>query len=274
MIPYAEVIGDPIAHSRSPGIHNFWLEACGLAGDYRATRVAAAELGDYLGRRRADPNWRGCNLTAPLKEAVLPLLDALDGEAEATGAVNCLAPQGDGLTGRNSDVLGIAEALRPFALAGRPAALIGAGGAARAALRHLANAGAAPIRIVARDLEKARSLQSIAAIEIYGFTDAPAAMAGSAAVINATPLGMTHSAPMPEDLLESLPAAAPGAAVLDMVYEPLDTPLLAAARHYGLATIDGLVMLLGQADFAFRLFFGTAPPRERDAELRQRLLSP
>jgi len=238
---YAEVIGNPIAHSKSPAIHRFWLKKLGLDGDYKATLVT--ELDAYFESRRGDPDWRGCNVTAPHKEAVIPLLD----EASPIGAVNCIVREGGRLLGLNTDVEGIVEAVAGAARA--KVVLIGAGGAAKAARAALADAGEI-VSITRQNIEKTELIS------------------GATLIINATPLGMAHAGPMPAKLLAALSSAAPGATVLDMVYEPLETPLLQAARAAGLRTVDGLAMLIGQARRAFRLFFGAEPPAEHDAELR------
>jgi shikimate dehydrogenase len=244
MSSYAEVIGDPISHSKSPAIHGFWLKKLGLEGDYKATLVT--DLNAYFDARRGDPDWRGCNVTAPYKEAVLPFLD----EASPIGAVNCVVREGGRLIGLNTDVDGIAEAL---AGADRGSVvLIGAGGAAKAARAALADAGEI-VSITRQNIEKTELI------------------AGATLIVNATPLGMAHAGPMPAALLAALPSAAHRATVLDMVYDPLDTPLLQAARAVGLRTVDGLAMLIGQARRAFRLFFGAEPPAEHDAELRHLL---
>lgn len=244
MAPYAEVIGDPIAHSKSPAIHNFWLKKLGLEGDYRSTLVT--DLNAYFAARRGDPDWRGCNVTAPHKLAVIPLLD----EAGPIGAVNCVVPHGGRLVGLNTDVDGIAEAL---AGADRTrVVLIGSGGAAKAARAALADAGGL-VSITRQRIENAEPIM------------------GATLIVNATPLGMAHAGPMPSALLAALPSAAPNATVLDMVYQPLDTPLLQAARAAGLRSVDGLAMLIGQARRAFRLFFGAEPPSEHDPELRHLL---
>jgi len=241
---YAEVIGNPIAHSKSPAIHRFWLKKLGFIGDYKPTLVT--DLNDHFEARRRDPDWRGCNVTAPHKAAVIPFLD----EASPIGAVNCILRDGDRLIGLNTDVDGIEEAL---AGADRTrVVLIGAGGAAKAARAALADAGEIA-SIVRQDIEKTGLI------------------AGATLIVNATPLGMAHAGAIPASLLAALPSAAPGATVLDMVYEPLDTPLLQAARAAGLRTVDGLAMLIGQARRAFRLFFGAEPPAEHDAELRHLL---
>ena len=238
---YAEVIGNPIAHSKSPAIHRFWLKKLGLDGDYKTRLVTDLEA--YFESRRGDPDWRGCNVTAPHKEAVIPLLD----EASPIGAVNCIVREGDRLLGLNTDVEGIVEAVAGAARA--KVVLIGAGGAAKAARTALADAGEI-VNLTRQNIEKTELIS------------------GATLIINATPLGMAHAGPMPAKLLAALSSAAPGATVLDMVYEPLETPLLQTAGAAGLRRVDGLAMLIGQARRAFRLFFGAEPPAEHDAELR------
>src|SRR5436305_1809534 len=147
MPAYAEVIGNPIAHSKSPAIHAFWLKKLGLEGDYKA--ILVTDLSAYFAARRGDPDWRGCNVTAPHKEAVIPFLD----EASAIGAVNCIVREGERLIGLNSDVDGIAEAL---AGADRTKVmLIGGGGAAKAARAALADAGEI-ISITRQNIENAK----------------------------------------------------------------------------------------------------------------------
>jgi shikimate dehydrogenase len=252
MPPHAEVIGDPIAHSKSPAIHNFWLEKLGLKANYRATRVT--DLASYFAARRGDPDWRGCNVTAPHKQAVIPFLD----EATPIRAVNCIVPEGDRLIGLNTDVDGVREALRaappPGELNLDRVVLIGAGGAAKAARAALADAGEI-VTLTRQNIGNAALLE------------------GATLIVNATPLGMAHAGPMPDVLLAALPSAAPGATVLEMVYQPLDTPLLQAARAAGLHGVDGLTMLIGQARRAFRHFFDAEPPPEHDAELRDLLIA-
>ena len=264
MTPFAEVIGDPVAHSLSPAIHGFWLARLGLPGRYQATTVRAAGLAAFFESRRGDPAWRGCNVTAPLKQAVIPLLD----EAGAIGAVNCVVPDRGRLIGHNTDIDGIAEALTGADL--RRVMLIGAGGAARAALAWLDAAGARHVAILARDPNKAAY-----ELDFKGKVcplDAPN-LAKASLVINASPLGMAHAGAMPDVLLAGLPAAAAGATVFDMVYEPRDTALLRAARAADLRTVDGLTMLIGQARRAFRLFFGAEPRAEDGAQLRRLLIA-
>ena len=262
-LPYAEVIGDPIAHSRSPVIHRFWLDRAGVAGDYRRAHVLAAGLTDYLAARRADPLWRGCNVTVPHKEAVLALIDHVHPDAAEVGAVNTIWRGGDGrLQGRNTDVEGIRRALEGVALAGRHVALAGAGGAARAALFALRAAGVARVDVLNRTPARARGLLDHFGMrgDVLPLDAAPVADL----LVNASTLGMAGQPPLPVRI-DALPA---GAAVFDMVYSPLETPLLRAARTKGLRCIDGLEMLIGQAAGAFATFFGIDAPRDGDAALR------
>lgn len=275
-LPYAEVIGDPIAHSKSPLIHTFWLEHLGLDADYRACRVPAADLPQYLAQRRADPDWRGCNVTIPHKEAVAPLLDAPDARASAIGAVNTIVHRPDGgLAGTNTDVDGIAAAVGGLALAGRTAAVIGAGGAARAAFAFLAAQDCREVRVLARSPDKAAraAAECGLAARIVPFAPGSGGFDGAALVVNATQLGMSGQDAMPGFVLDELTGTTGDALVFDMVYAPLDTALLQTARAQGLGTADGLVMLIGQAATAFERFFGVSPPREFDAELRALLTS-
>ncbi len=271
---YAEVIGDPISHSKSPLIHGFWLEKLGIAADYRACHVPSQDLPAYLASRRADPHWRGCNVTIPHKEAIGVLIDAPDAKALAIGAVNTVVPlPGGGLGGTNTDVDGVADAVGDLRLDGRHAVVIGAGGAARAAFAFLATRGCASVRVLARTPDKARRAAADCglAVDVFPFAAGTGAFAAATLVINATQLGMTGQDAMPGFVLDELALLAPGALVFDMVYAPLETALLAAARAQGARTADGLLMLVGQAAVAFGRFFGQAAPRAFDAELRERL---
>jgi len=131
--PYAEVIGDPVAHSKSPLIHRFWLDRLGIDADYRATRVAADGLADYFARCRADPDWRGCNVTMPHKLAVLDHVADPGDLGRSIGAANTVLRQRDRLIATNTDAAGFYAPLADIDLAGAPVAVIGSGGAARAA---------------------------------------------------------------------------------------------------------------------------------------------
>ena len=263
---YAEVIGDPIAQSKSPLIHRHWLAALALEGDYRHAHVTAEALPAFLAARRADADWRGCNVTMPHKEAVIPLLDALDPLAARVGAVNCIVREADGrLTGHNTDVDGVAAPLRAAGAGGAAGAVIGAGGAARGAIIGMQAAGIAPIAVYNRTVDKAHSLAAMAggdqALSLSALTPA----GGRQVILNASSMGMLGNPPVPVDL-----AAFPAETIVfDMVYSPLETPLLAEARRLGLRTIDGLAMLIGQAARAFTLFYEAEPLRgDGDAALR------
>ena len=280
---YAEVIGSPIEQSRSPLIHGHWLAELGLEADYRATEVKAEGLADYLARRRADPAWRGCNITMPLKQAALAHCDRVEGEAARIGAVNTLVRAEDGaLVGHNTDAPGFLEPLRPLLAHKhffRMARVLGTGGAARAIVAALAGRGFAVV-LAGRDEAKARALLDELAAEGEHHT-APLAQFAPPTdfafddregcldlVVNASPLGMTGQPQLAFDLSH----APPGSIVYDIVTSPADTALLKAAREGGFETIDGYAMLIGQAALAFRLLFGARPPREPgDAALRAKL---
>ena len=284
MTAYAEVIGDPIAQSKSPVIHGFWLEKLGIAADYRRAHVKADGLADYLGARRADPDWRGCNVTMPHKQAVIPLLDRLDPLAARIGAVNTIVPEQGALVGYNTDAPGFLEPLQPLLAQThyfRMARVLGTGGAARAIIAALADAGLV-IVLAGRNVAKARALldeldpggehhvaplDHFADATDFAFDDREGCLD---LVVNASSLGMTGQSPLTFDLSH----APPGSVFYDIVTSPLETGLLKAARDAGFATVDGLSMLIGQADHAFRRFFGAVPPRgDADAELRARLLA-
>lgn len=263
-VPFAEVIGDPVAHSKSPRIHRFWLDALGIAGDYRATRVTEAGLADFIADRARDSAWRGCNVTIPHKVAVADLVEDPGDVRGSIGAMNTVVRQPDGsLLGTNTDAAGFFAPIADLDLDGAPVTIVGAGGAAMAVLFALARAGAGPVTILNRNVLKAAAL--LARFGLRG--DAlplGAAVPPSALLVNASALGMTGQPPLDLDL-----AGQPQECVVyDLVYAPLETPLLAQARARDLATVDGLEMLIGQAAVAFELFFGAPPPRERDEELR------
>lgn len=265
MTPWAEVIGQPIGHSMSPLIQRYWLEVTGIEGAYEANAVTSLDLPVFLTARRADPGWRGCNVTAPHKQAVLRLVDRFDDAAAAIGAVNCVRREGQQLIGANTDVDGIGEALAGLAIRGETIAVIGAGGAARAAVHWLRQQGAGAIMLVARRPDAAGALCSW--LRVYGIAEARQAFSSASLIINATPLGLRGAEAMPPVLLEAVREARVSAA-FDMVYRPLETPFLRAAQEEGADAIDGLAMLIGQARRCFALFFGAAAPLDKDAELR------
>ncbi|MBO9576509.1 MAG: shikimate dehydrogenase [Sphingobium sp.] len=269
-LPYAEVIGDPIAHSKSPIIHNFWLGELGIEAEYRKTHVRAGELGSYFLQRRADPDWLGCNITIPHKIAALDYVDDPGGVRQRIGAINTVACETGGpLIGTNTDAGGFLQPLMREKWTGSRAILVGAGGAALAVAFALRSVGIQDLTIVARDAAKGEAL--LERLDFEGrVQDFDAALPVADLLVNASPLGMTGNPAYAPDLA-SLPS---DAMVYDIVYAPLETPLLAAARARGLATLDGLEMLIGQAALAFDIFFDAEPPRERDAELRSLLLAP
>ncbi len=264
MTAYAEVIGDPIGQSKSPLIHRFWLARLGIDADYRAVRVRPHALEEYFTGRAADGDWLGCNVTIPHKTGIFPFVADPGGIAAGIGALNCVFVNDEGaLVGTNTDAGGFLEPLAGMPLAGRPAAVVGAGGAARAVLYALAQRDVGPVTLFNRSPDKARAL--LARFDLAGEARPLAApLPAAALLVNASPLGMTGQPPLALDLA-ALPA---DAVVYDAVYAPLETPLLAAARARGLATVDGLAMLIGQAALAFEIFFDAAAPREHDAELR------
>lgn len=277
--PYAEVIGDPIAQSKSPAIHNFWLGKLGAPGSYGRTLVHAGGVADYLVQAAANPDWRGTNVTMPHKQEVMPLVDRLDPLAARIGAVNTVVREADGsLGGYNTDVPGFLEPLRPWldrTHLFRMARVLGTGGAARAIVAALAGQGFV-IVLAGRDPGKARALlDELApqndhhAVDIAQFAQATDFAFDDREhlldlVVNASALGMAGQAPLAFDLSH----APPNSVFYDIVTHPLDTPLLRAARAKGFATIDGLAMLIGQAAHGFEKFFGLPAPREHDAELR------
>jgi shikimate dehydrogenase len=268
-VPYAEVIGDPIAQSKSPIIHNFWLKTLGIEGEYRATKVTASELPAYFAERRADPDWRGCNVTMPHKNATAALTDGLFPEAKAAGAVNTVFRYEDKLIGTNTDLRGFAEPFRTEYHDRGPALIIGTGAAARTAFVALAALNFDPVQVTGRNAARAQALlDGLGQTMVAHPIEEP--LPKVILLVNASASGMGSR----ESLEIDLAPLPPSAIVYDIVYDPLETKLLAQARRRGLRTIDGLTMLIGQAAAAFVYIFGQEePPRDRDAELREMLTS-
>ncbi len=264
----AEVIGDPIDHSLSPAIHSFWIEALGLEARYGRRQVSRAELPAYLADKRADPAWRGSNVTMPLKLDAVALADGAADWAVAAGAATVLMIREGKLVAANTDVGAIVALLKRLDQAKArmdSVILLGNGGAARAALVALKLVGISNVRIQARDLGEAVKL----AVE-FGLDVEPELFTApivSDGLINATPLGM----PGRDCLNCELDRMPDQGWVFDMVYDPDETPLIGAGKARGLHTVDGLHMLVEQAATSFKLFFGQDPPRDRDAELWQTL---
>lgn len=257
------LLGHPVGHSRSPAIHTAAIEALGLDAAYLAFDVAPDALGDAVAGLRA-LGARGANLTVPHKQAVIPLLDAVEPSAAAIGAVNTIVRDGARLVGANTDAPGLVRSLADagFDTAGAHVLVVGAGGAARAAAVGLAEAGAAHVTVAARRLDAAEALAGSLAV--------PAPV--RAVELGALPLGQVDllvqatSATMGLDAddgfaralgLERLPDHA---TVIDLVYAPLETTVLRAARARGLRAVDGLGMLVWQAALAFERWLGVAPP--------------
>jgi shikimate dehydrogenase len=270
-LPYAEVIGDPINHSKSPVIHNFWLDALDIEAEYRKTHVTREGLAAYFLSRRMDQDWLGCNVTIPHKVAVMDYVDDPGDVRGRIGAMNTIACETGGpLIGTNTDAGGFLHPLGTAGWKGREAVLIGAGGAALGIGYALAAHGVDHLTIMARDADKGRALLSHIGLggTVIGFGDP---LPATRLLVNSSPLGMTGQPPLDLDLSP----LAGDATVYDIVYAPVETALLRDARARGLATIDGLAMLIGQAALAFEIFFDALPPRDDgDAELRALLLEP
>jgi shikimate dehydrogenase len=269
----AGIMGWPVSHSRSPLLHEFWIDETGVDGAYLPLPVEPGQLEQGL---RALPvlGFRGCNLTKPHKRAALAVMDRVDPTARRIGAVNTVVVQPNGsLEGRNTDAFGFREGLREVAPdwnpAAAPAVVLGAGGAARAVVAALIDSGVAEIRIVNRTVDKAEMLaRDLSApqtrIIVYSWDEVGATLREAGLLVNATSLGMSGEPSLMLDLA-SLPQWVP---VVDIVYTPLETELLAAARRRGNPVVDGLGMLLHQGRPGFEAWFGVAvgvTPRLRAA---------
>lgn len=269
MTLYADVIGYPIAHSKSPIIHGFWLNALKIEAEYRACQIAPDQLANYFKHRAADAAWRGCNITIPHKITAMDHVSDPGDVRGTIGAINTAFRQRDGIIiGTNTDAAGFFTPIANLSLSGMPVAVVGTGGAAHAILFALAKADVGPVTIIARNPLKGAAL--LARFGLRGTIqtlEKPLPPAGL--LVNATQLGMAAQQPLLFDL-SPLPD---DAVVYDIVYAPLVTGLLAAAQARQLAVVDGLEMLIGQAALAFELFFGVAPPRDKDPELRALLTS-
>ena len=255
----AGVLGWPVEHSLSPRLHGYWLKQYGVEGSYVKLPVKPEELGATL-RDLPKQGFAGVNLTVPHKETALAFLDFIEPAAKQMGAVNTVVVRSDGrLEGRNTDVYGFTQNLLSagYKTRGLPAVILGAGGAARAAVAALLALGVSEIRIVNRSRERAQLLNGAFGkqLRIYGWDDAARAFESCELLVNATSLGMTGQKPL-EVNLDPLPK---DALVTDMVYAPMETELLKTARTRGNPALDGLGMLLHQARPAFKAFFGIDP---------------
>ena len=274
-VPYklTGVMGWPVAHSRSPLIHNHWIAQHGLQGAYVLLPVEPAHLEQAL---RALPvlGFAGCNLTIPHKVEALRLVDHVDANAARIGAVNTVVVEPDGsLSGRNTDGYGyiqsLLEAQPHWRADAGPITVVGAGGAARAVLAGLIDAGAIDIRLTNRSDAKALDMAQELGGPVHAvpWQDRHDTLRDCTLLVNTTNQGMHGQAPL-DVTLETL---APGALVSDIVYVPLQTPLLAQAQSRGHTTVHGLGMLVHQARAAFEAWFGVRP--DVSPELMQKVLA-
>jgi shikimate dehydrogenase len=256
--PAACLIGWPAAHSRSPIIHTYWLRTLGIDGDYRIEAVEPAAFAEFIGHLRAR-GYRGANVTIPHKEQALAR-SMPDARARAVGAANTLYFVGDELHSTNTDVegfIGNLDASAPGWDRAREALVLGAGGSSRAVIFGLLERGIARVHHAHRTIERAQVMaqQFGERVSVLDWNDVGATLPRAALLVNTTSLGMTGQPPLAIDV-----ARLPGDAVVaDLVYVPLETALLKAAKARGLKTADGLGMLLHQAVRGFELWFGQRP---------------
>ncbi len=257
----AGVMGWPVAHSRSPLIHNYWLQKYGLAGSYVQLAVQPGQLAIALPGLAA-LGFKGCNVTIPHKVEALKQVDEVDANASRVGAINTVLVQPDGsLKGINTDGFGYIQSLLDAQPSWRadagPVVVLGAGGAARAVVLALSDRGAKEIRLINRTLDKAQAMAAEfgSPVKAVAWEQRHAALHDAALLVNTTSQGMHGNAPLDIDL-SALPVEA---LVSDIIYVPLETPLLMAAKARGNPTVGGLGMLLNQARPAFEAWFGVLP---------------
>lgn len=272
----AGIMGWPVAHSRSPLLHGFWLDETGTDGAYLPLPVRPEHIREAL---RALPilGFRGCNLTIPHKQTALSIVDRVEPMARRIGAINTIVVGPDGsLEARNTDAFGFRENLREavpdWNPSTGPAVVLGAGGSARAVVAALTDAGVADIRIVNRTLARAEAVAKdlstpATRMTVHSWDEVGDVQRDAGLLVNTTSLGMAGEPPLLLDL-SLLPPAAP---VVDIVYVPLETDLLARARQRGHRVVDGLGMLLHQGRPGFEAWFGA--PVEVTRELRSAILA-
>lgn len=272
-IPLAGVIGHPVAHSRSPALHGYWLRRYGLKGHYVPIDIAPLDLPDLI-RTLPRLGFVGLNVTIPHKEAILQIADIVTDRAALIGAANTLIYRKDGrIHADNTDGAGFLANLRQSAPDWQPArgaaAVLGAGGAARAVLSALLEAGVPEIWLTNRTRPKADALRQAfgSRIVVFDWSQAGNIVEEAATVVNTTALGMTGQ----PELRVPLDGLHPGQLVTDLVYSPLETRLLSTARMAGCMVVDGLGMLLHQAVPGFERWFGHRP--EVDQALRDAVLA-
>ena len=269
----AGVMGMPVFQSRSPILHNYWIRKYGLRGAYGHFPVQVENIEAAI-RGLSALGIAGCNITQPHKLMAMKLMDKLSPMAERIGAINCIVVQPNGaLHGFNNDGFGYIQSLKDIqphwrADAG-PITVIGCGGGARAVVISLLDEGAQEIRLINRTRAKAEELSAAnpAVVKVFDWSERHAALDGAAMLVNTTNQGM-YGQPALDIQLDALPTSA---LVSDLIYIPLETPLLAAARTRGNLTTNGLGMLLNQAIPAFEAWFGAKP--EITDELRQAILA-
>jgi len=269
----AGVMGMPVFQSRSPILHNYWIKKYGLKAAYGHFPVNIENIEAAI-RGLSALGLAGCNITQPHKLVAMNLMDKLSPMAERIGAINCIVVQEDGsLHGFNNDGFGYIQSLKDAKPTWRaddgPVTVIGAGGAARAVVISLMDEGAREIRLINRTRGKAEELASVnpLVVKVCDWDERHDALDGVAMLVNTTNQGMYGQPPL-EIKLDALPKMA---VVSDLIYIPLETPLLAAARSRGHLTVNGLGMLLNQAIPAFEAWFGVKP--EITDELRKAILA-
>lgn len=254
----AGVIGHPISHSLSPKLHQYWLKHYNIDGEYRAYDVAPEALADFITRRLQEEEFAGCNITIPHKEMAVSLVHHLDESARIIGAVNTILVRPDRrLIGMNTDAYGFAENIKPYVKNKNKAVMLGAGGAARAVIYALKVLGFKEIIITNRTQERAETVARGLGdgLSAVAWEQRSAALSNCDLLVNCTSLGLKNNPTLDIDL-SHLPT---DALVTDIVYNPLVTPLLAAAQARGNPIVDGLGMLLHQAAPGFEAWFGVKP---------------
>jgi shikimate dehydrogenase len=252
----AGIIGWPVEHSRSPRLHGFWLERHGIDGAYVPLPIRPEDFATCV-RGLVACGFAGANVTAPHKLAAFELCDLVEASARRAGAVNTLVFQNRRITGRNTDGLGFIANLRAHGVnpAAGPALVLGSGGAARAVVAALQDEGVI-VTLANRTRERAEGLaRDLPGLRVIDWAARSDALADAALLVNTTSLGMAGHTPLEIDLSRA-PATS---SVADIVYVPLETPLLAAARARGLRPVEGLGMLLHQAVSGFSAWFGVTP---------------
>jgi len=257
----AGVMGWPVMHSRSPLLHNYWFRQHNLAGTYVPLGIRPAALAAAL--RALHPlGFAGCNLTLPHKQEAMKIVDEVDTVAKSIGAISCVVVRPDGsLVGTNNDCYGFVRSIRQEQPAWRadsgPSVVIGAGGGARAVCYGLMQAGGTEIRLVNRTFARAREIAEEfgGPLKVMSWEQRHEALDDAAMVVNTTSQGMVGQSPL-DIRLDKLPTQA---LVVDIIYTPLETPFLAAARKRGNPTVNGLGMLLHQGPPAWQAWFGIEP---------------